>query len=342
MKGWRLLAASAVAGLLAVTSASAQAPIKVLFWGGTTTTPHNPTAMRDSLAAFFTTNNIQISYRSAASPVWLHPDTLAQFDVMLAYTTNQNAADMTTAQINSLIAWLESGRVMVALHGTTNTYFNGNATVATAWRLLTGARFVDHDAPNHAGTCTFRQPLHGSLEGATPLPASLTADPGASSTQYWDEGRRHNQYVSDTIVIARAQLATTNVPWIWVRPQGQGWVYYNASGHNHLTWQRPEFRSQLLRALTWGYQMKVTGIRGREALAQFLGGPHGHIVVPSNAGFRSGHSIEILDMQGRRVFHRSRSRAQSHDVNFLPAGTYGVNILSEASEAFKSLYVKPR
>jgi hypothetical protein len=119
-----------------------------------------------------------------------------------------------------------------------------------------------------------------------------------------------------------------------VRPQGQGWIYYNASGHNHLTWRRLEFRSQLLRALNWGYQMKVTGIRGKAALDMLTRAHGNELFVP----LREKYSLEIMDMQGRRVFFRGRSSAASHDLSSLPAGTYGVNILSETREAFKSLY----
>jgi type 1 glutamine amidotransferase len=343
LKGLGLFASTALAGLLAVSSVTAQTPIKVLLWGGPATTSHNVPAFRDSMATLFAANNMQMNYRQNTPYTWLHADSLAQWDVMLVYTTNQNAADLSTAQMTALTNWIASGRVMVAVHGTTNTFINGNSTISAAWRALTGGQFVDHDSPNHAGTCTFTVPGHPALQGTIPLPASATSEPASSdATTYWDEGRRHNQYASDTVVVARAQLGTTNAPWIWVRPQGQGWVYYNASGHNFRVWRRFEYKAQLVRALQWGHTVKTTGIRGREALAQFLGGPPGHIVVPSNTGFRAGHSIEILDMQGRRVFHRLNSRAASHDVSFLPAGTYGVNILSDTRETFRSLYLKPR
>jgi hypothetical protein len=212
----------------------------------------------------------------------------------------------------------------------------GNSTVTAAWRALLGAQYNGHGPVNNSGTISLTNTgnSHASLQGALMLP---TSGANKGDPPYWDEGREHINFVSDTVVLARCQT-TINLPWIWVRPQGNGWVYYNASGHDEEVWRRIEFRSQILRALNWGREMKVTGIRGKAALKMLTGSHGGELLVP----FKAEHSIEILDMQGRRVFFRSRSSAVSHDVSSLPAGTYGVNVLSETREAFKSLYIKER
>jgi type 1 glutamine amidotransferase len=328
------LSARALPVLLAATIASAQAPLKVLFWGGTTTTPHNPRALRDSLASFFTANNIQIHYREAASPGWLHADSLAVYDVALLYTSDQTGTNLTATQLGALTSWVASGRVIVAFHGSTNTYLN-NGAVSTGWRQLLGAQFVDHDAPNHSGTCTFTVPGHPALAGAVPLPASATAEPAASNTTtYWDEGRRHNQFASDTVVIARAQLGTSNVPWIWVRPQGQGWVYYNAGGHNFRAWNREEWRGQLLKALQWGALVKTTGIRGRAALRELLRVQGGHLLLP-----RGTSSVRVRDMAGRNLPARRAARDGRYDLSGLPWGVYSIEVLTRQA-VFRSVYVK--
>jgi type 1 glutamine amidotransferase len=330
---------SAAFTFLTLAAASiAQTPIKVLFWGGGITA-HNPTAMRDSLATFFASNNIQISYRadSTNAPVWLHPDSLAQYDVMLMYTTNQNATILTATQLNNLKAWVESGRVIVAVHGSTNTYINNNATITAAWRALLGAQYVGHGPVNTAGTIstTTAGTGHSSLTGTTMLP---TASANTGGAPYWDEGREHTNFVSDTVVLARSVTSSSNFPWIWVRPQGNGWIYYNASGHDGQVWRRAEYKGQLLRALNWGYQMKVTGIRGQAALNQLLRFQGNDLVVP----FKAPYKLQISDMQGRSVFFRGKSSAAVQDLGFLPAGSYGVDIVSETQEVYRGLYLKPR
>jgi type 1 glutamine amidotransferase len=338
---FRAARAALVAAGMGTASLAGQAPaqpVKVLFWGGPGGGAHNVPAFRDSIVPYLAANGMTVQYRQDPPFSWIHPDSLGTYDVLLAYTTDQNASDLSTAQINTLKNWLASGRVMVALHGTTNTFINGNATVAAAWRSLTGAQFVDHGPAGgnagNSGRVAFAQPAHASLQGADTLPASAANSGGLP---YWDEGRQHNAFASDTIVIARSYYASpaTNIPWIWVRPQGDGWVYYNASGHDGQVWTRPEFKGQVRRALQWGYEVKqsFTGLRGRIAANPFLSVRDGRLIVP----FRAEHSFEVLDLAGRRLLFEGPSSAERHDVSALPAGTYGVRLRPERGDALRAL-----
>ena len=333
---------SAAIGIFALTAFATipQAqPIKVLFWGGLGGGAHNPTPLRDTLAQFFG-SAVTMQYRSANVPVWLHPDSLAQYDVMLVYTTDQAGNDLSAAQLTNLYNWVDSGHVIVALHGATNTYlasttaFRGTTT-DSGWRKLLGAQFVDHATGNNSGTVTFKIPRHPSLQLATPLPTSAGATGGAP---YWDEGRRHNRYVSDTVVIARARLNSspdTAVPWIWVRPQGKGWVYYNASGHDSQVWKQAEFKTQILEALKWGNSVKTTGIRGKAAVDALIRMHGNEIIVPGDGP----HSLRIQDMSGKNVFSRSGSGANRYDLSSLPLGVYSIEILTDAP-ALHGVYVR--
>lgn len=330
-----------VAGLLFAAPSRAQS-VKVLLWGGPGGGAHNVPAFRDTIVPYLTGQGMTVQYRQDPPFSWIHPDSLAPFDVLLAYTTDQNASDLSTAQIATLRNWLAQGRVMVALHGTTNTFINGNATVTAAWRALTGAQFVDHGpaggGAGNSGRVVFAQPVHASLQGADTLPTSAANTGGLP---YWDEGRRHDTFAADTVVIARSYYASpaTNIPWIWVRPQGNGWVYYNSNGHDGQVWTRPEFKGQIRRALLWGYAIKqsFTGVRGLAPENPFLSARltarAGRLIVP----FREEHSFEVFDMAGKRVLFEGPSAAESHDVSTLPAGTYGVRLHPERGDALRAL-----
>ncbi len=327
----------AVLFFLAATSAVAQAPIKILFWGGTATSTHNAHALRDTLAPVFAANNMTPYYRETASHSWLNADSLAQFDVALLYTTDQTGTDLSAQQLTAFTNWIAAGHVVVALHGSTNTYLN-NGAVSTSWRQLLGAQFLDHDTPNNCGTISFTQPGHAALTGTTTLPPSGAA---TGSPPFWDEGRRHTSFVSDTVVIARAQLGTTNAPWIWVRPQGSGWVYYNASGHNGEVWTRPEWKGQVIRALQWGNTIKTTGIRGPSALGalrSILSFQGNTLAIP----FHTPYRLEISDLQGRSILSRGHATAPSQDLGFLSAGSYEVRLFPEGSEPQQGRIVKAR
>jgi type 1 glutamine amidotransferase len=295
-------------------------------------------AFRDSIVPYLTTNGMTVQYRQDPPFSWIHPDSLAAYDVLLAYTTDQNASDLSTTQITTLKNWLALGRVMVALHGTTNTFINNNATVAAAWRGLTGAQFTDHGpaggSAGNSGRVVFAMPIHASLQGTDTLPTSA---PNSGGLPYWDEGRQHNTFSSDTVVIARSYYTSpaANIPWIWVRPEGKGWVYYNASGHDGQIWTRPEFKGQVRRALQWGYQVKqsFTGVRGALAGNPFLRLRAGRLVAP----LRGAYSLEVLDLEGRRILFDGPATAGNRDLSKLPAGTYGVLLYPEHGDALRAL-----
>jgi type 1 glutamine amidotransferase len=340
---WHLTTALAFATvLLSAPTTPAQTPTKVLFWGGPATSSHNVPAFRDTIVPYLTGQNMTVTYRQNTPYAFLHTDSLAQYDVMLVYTTNQDASQLTQGQLTALTTWIASGRVMVAVHGTTNTFITNNASITSAWRALTGAQFADHGpaaGSGNSGTITYTTTgtTHGSLAGTIALP---TSGVNTGDHPYWDEGRRHtaNLFSNDTLVLARALYTTpsaTSLPWIWVRPQGNGWVYYNASGHDGQVWTRLEFKTQILRALQWG-QAVSTGIRGEAALPAVIRTEGHHIIVP----LRTGYSFEVTTLQGRGVYKLARTHAARHDLGFLSTGTYGVRVQAEQRESYQTLFIK--
>jgi len=318
-----------------IAAALAQSPIRVLFWGGTNTATHNSRALRDTLAPVFTSNNFVLNYREAASHSWLNPDSLAQYDVAFLYTTDQIGTDMSATQLSNFIAWIAAGHVAVAFHGSTNTYLN-NGTLSTNWGNLLGGLFLDHgNGTDNGGTITFKQPLHASLTGTTTLPTSATATGG---TPYWDEGRRHKSFTSDTIVLARSSMnaVDTVTPWIWVRPQGKGWVYYNSSGHDGQTWHRTEFKGQVVQAIKWAATITPTGIHGRAAIQPLIDFYQGGMQVPYNEPY----TISIFNMAGKRTMSRQGFHASSYDLSALPVGAYYLQVLFPEKEMFHTLYLR--
>jgi type 1 glutamine amidotransferase len=325
----------AAAALLSITATSfSQTPIKVLFWGGPGGGAHNVPAFKDSILPVLTGQGMVVTYRQEQPYPWLHADSLAQYDVILAYTTNQNANQLTQGQLTALTTWISSGRVFVALHGTTNTFINNSAPITAAWRALLGATYTGHGPLNTSGTVTRTTAgtAHSCLQGTTMLPASA-ANTGESP--YWDEGREHINYSSDTLVLARSQTASSNFPWIWLRPQGLGWVYYNASGHDGQVWTRAEFKGQVIRALQWGASVKTTGIRGKAAIEALVRAEGHQLQVP---GIGS-HSLRILDMAGKSVLVRKDSRASHHDLSGLPLGVYALEVLTR-TDAYRGVFVR--
>jgi type 1 glutamine amidotransferase len=326
---------TAVLGLLAGISTQAQSPVRVLFWGGTNASTHNARALRDTLAPVFAANNLILNYREASSHSWLQPDSLANYDVAFLYTTDQNGTDLSQAQLDNFKAWIATGHAAVAFHGSTNTYLN-NGAVSSAWGNFLGGLFLDHGngSSDNGGTITYRDPVHASLANTSPPPPSAAATGGSP---YWDEGRRHKTFTSDTVVLARSRMNAmdTATPWIWVRPQGLGWVYYNASGHDGQSWTRPEFKAQVVQALKWGAGTGATGLRGRAALAPLIR-LHGKEMPISSPG---SNARIIYNLSGRALFSTQDPQFGCYNLSGIAPGAYTFKVLS-GSRAYPGPYQK--
>lgn len=314
---------------------SAGGPVRVLFWGGTNTATHNARALRDTLAPVFAANDLVLNYREAASHSWLRADSLAQYDVAFLYTTDQTGSDLSPDQLSAFTAWIEAGHVAVAFHGSTNTYLN-NGAVSAAWGNLLGGLFLDHGngSSDNGGTITYQQPVHAALGGTAPPPASASASGGSP---YWDEGRRHKSFTSDTVVLARSRMNTvdTATPWIWLRPQGLGWVYYNASGHDGQSWKRPEFKAQVVQALKWGASFGTTVVRGgfgndrRVHLSQ----DDGSLWIPD------ARAVTVRDYSGRVILSSNSIRGTRVDLSKLPVGFYSLDVITK-TESYRTWTVR--
>ena len=91
-----------------------------------------------------------------------------------------------------------------------------------------------------------------SWDLANPPKSSRAAQYRKKAFASWDETYLHDHHPEGrTVLMVRDAMPgdphTEPEPWTWVRTQGQGRVFYTASGHDHRVWSRPEFH-QLLRA----------------------------------------------------------------------------------------------
>jgi len=187
---------------------------------------HDPSARADELYAPLARAGVAMDFTFERAD--LRPDVLARYDALLIYANHDEIAP---EEEQALLAFVESGRGLVALHCASYCFRNSEKYVA-----LVGGQFDHHSmgpftahsiAPDHAA-------LRGVEEFATV-----------------DETYVHRALAADRTVLQTRDENGKPEPYTWVRSQGKGRVYYTALGHDAKTFTQPAFHEQMIQAIRW-------------------------------------------------------------------------------------------
>ena len=203
-------------------------PIRVLFLGMDQERPHHPARMYPYLAAPFARLGMQLTYAATPEEA-LDAKRLSYFDALMIYG-NQTA--LTPAQETALLAFVEGGKGLIALHSASAMF-----TSSDKYTSLVGGQFLRHGTGEF--TAEIVQPAHEVMRGLQPF-------------QTWDETYVHTKHnpAGRTVLMERVD-AQGREPWTWVRTQGQGRIFYTAYGHDERTWGKAEFRKLVENAVLW-------------------------------------------------------------------------------------------
>jgi len=199
-------------------------PVQVLFLGDQG--HHEPRKRFDDARAALAADGIQLEYSEDLAR--LSAAGLADKDVLCVYA---NIDELPPAREAALLAWIEAGHGLVALHSASYCFRNSDA-----WIALVGGQFEQH------GAGWFRtrlvDPEHPIFRGLLPF-------------ESWDETYVHTRHASDRQVLELRVEGEREEPYTWTRTQGQGRVFYTAWGHDQRTWKTPGFQELLRRGLRW-------------------------------------------------------------------------------------------
>jgi uncharacterized protein len=238
------------------TKSFSQIKTKVLWLGGGSTS-HNPLTFANMATPIFAKSNLVVDYRTNESI--LNADSLKRYDVLFIYNAKKGMAsdgtpDLTTAQEDALYSWVRAGHVIVGVHSANSSYLAN-----PKYQDLFGGPYTVHGDTGAYKHISIVNPTHPALKGVLAPPATGNAD-------YWDEGREIKITKKDTVILARATTASgAQEPWTWVRPEGQGWVYYTSSGHDERSWSDANFQNQLIQALKWGASFQSVTLLNHES-----------------------------------------------------------------------------
>ena len=173
------------------------------------------------------------------------PHRLKSFDCVMMYANQAQHTKVPTQFFLALRGFVSNGGGFVALHCTSGCFMKSQE-----WLEFVGARFVSHGAE------IFQQTI---IETNHPILR------GWKNFESWDETYVQSHFDGGRTVLAKRG----DEAWMWVRNEGEGRVFYCASGHDERTWQDPAFLDLLVRAVDWTSGEKAANKRAAFKLPSF-------------------------------------------------------------------------
>ncbi|MDF9798039.1 putative membrane-bound dehydrogenase-like protein [Catalinimonas alkaloidigena] len=200
-------------------------PIQILFLGHDSE-HHNSEILMPMLAAPLFMKGINLTYTENQSD--LNAETLSKYDGLMIYANHET---ITPSQEKALIDFVEGGKGFIPIHSASFCFQNSEAYID-----LVGAQFHSHDTATFVADII--QPEHPAMEGVEEFSA-------------WDETYVHHKHNEDRTVLMKRVEGDHHEPWTWVREQGEGRVFYTASGHDEKAWSKPGFHKMIEQGVLW-------------------------------------------------------------------------------------------
>lgn len=211
-----------------------EGPVRVLFLGHDA--EHHPSnAYFPMISKALGRDAIYFDYTTSVEEALGDADYLGKFDAVLLYA---NHAEITSNQWKNLLNFVETGGGFLPIHCASWCFSN-----EPGFDQLVGGRFAHHRT--------------GVFQPKTVLP-DHEAIKDVPALEAWDETYVHvNHNLKDRVVLQVREVAgpDDNIkepePWTWIRTQGEGRVFYTASGHDHRVWGRDEFHQLIKKGVLW-------------------------------------------------------------------------------------------
>lgn len=246
------LLACLVAGLSPASPQAGENPanpaperIKVLFLGDNG--HHRPAERLAELIGPLAERGIDVAYTDDLDD--LNPSNLDRHDALVIYA---NHTEIAPEQEAALLGYVEGGKGLVVLHCGSYCFLNSPAYVN-----LVGGQFQSHET----GTFT-----------AQIVDADHPAMAGVTEFEAWDETYVHTRLTDDrTVLMVRETADGQAEPWTWVRTQGDGRVFYTASGHDERVFTNPGYHELVAQGIRWAVGRPDFGYQAAEVAFEDAG-----------------------------------------------------------------------
>lgn len=195
---------------------------------------HNGKINHHKLRPKFLRNNMNITYSSNLNSLSIN--ILSKYDAIIMYL---GAPNEKPERISALINYVEAGGGLVALHNT-SAAFGGDKDFVN----LIGGEFDRHGSGRFKARIINGKENHPALKGVAEF-------------EVWDETYIHKNLNEDRIDLMVRDENGRREPWVWVRNQGKGRVFYSAYGHDGRVWENFDFQQLITSATIWASNKKV-------------------------------------------------------------------------------------
>jgi putative membrane-bound dehydrogenase-like protein len=200
---------------------------------------HDSEKLADILTKEYFKEGINISYTT--DPDDLNERNLQQYDGLIVYA---NYDTITTSQEKALLDFVRSGKGFIPLHSASFCFRNSPEVVE-----MIGGQFKSHKYDSFPAVIT--QSEHPVMKD---IPSFITKD----------ETYVHDKISKNIQVLTERVEGTHREPYTWVRPYGEGRVFYTAYGHDEATFNNPGFLSLVRNGILW-----AVGDKARANLAAY-------------------------------------------------------------------------
>ena len=200
--------------------------LEILFLGHKTNQHHNSEKLASILLREYFKSGINISFTT--DPDDLNKANLAHYDGLIVYANHDS---ISKSQEKALLDFVRGGKGFIALHCASFCFRNSAEVVE-----MIGGQFKSHKYDTFP--TVILKPDHQVMKG---IPAFTTVD----------ETYVHDK-ISDKIEVLTERVeGDHHEPYTWVRPYGQGRVFYTAYGHDDNTFNNQGFLDLVKNGILW-------------------------------------------------------------------------------------------
>ncbi len=199
--------------------------LEILFLGHTSK-HHDSEKLADILLKEYFKDGINITYTT--SPDDLNAGNLKHYDGLIVYA---NYDTISTPQEKALLDFVNGGKGFIALHCASFCFRNSPEVVE-----MIGGQFKSHGYDSFPAVII--HPEHPVMKD---VPSFVTRD----------ETYVHDKISKNIQVLSERVEGSHHEPYTWVRPYGEGRVFYTAYGHDEVTFNNPGFLQLVRNGILW-------------------------------------------------------------------------------------------